>query len=268
MRNDEMNKWCPRCQQYLPRDEFYRNAAQSDGLAPYCKVCWREFCRVQHARLREGLPDKRRVQMDLVRHDYFSRIEHPIQASVLGLLASDGNVASDRPRIQFTVHEGDRILTEIVRDELAPGSPILVQTQQDRDYKMAKIHFTSPRMYADLDKLGVIPRKSLKLTWPDRLPGDFINSYLLGVFDGDGWITIDQRKRIPHYILGFISGSSPFLDRVAQEITEALDLPLAHLGTVNKGRTFTIRYGGRSAVLISRWLHRDLSGLARKRIPI
>ncbi|MEO8953628.1 MAG: hypothetical protein ABI465_03570 [Ktedonobacteraceae bacterium] len=99
------------------------------------------------------------------------------------------------------------------------------------------------------------------------LPGDFTNSYLLGVFDGDGWITIDQRKQSLHYILGFISASSPFLERVAQKITEALDLPLAHLGTVNKGRTFTIRYGGRGAVLISKWLHRDLPGLARKRIP-
>ena len=57
-----MNKWCPQCQQYLPRDEFYRNAAQSDGLAPYCKPCWREFCRVRHARLREGMQDKRRRQ--------------------------------------------------------------------------------------------------------------------------------------------------------------------------------------------------------------
>ena len=60
--NDAIIKWCPQCQQYLPCDEFYRNAAQSDGLAPYCKPCWREFCRVRHARLREGMQDKRRRQ--------------------------------------------------------------------------------------------------------------------------------------------------------------------------------------------------------------
>ncbi len=125
MQNDELKKWCPQCQRYLRRDEFYRNAAQADRLAPYCKECWREFCRDRHARLREGLTDKRRAQMALVRHDYFNHIELPIQAYVLGLLASDGNVASDRPRIQFSVHEEDRILTEIVRDELAPGSPII-----------------------------------------------------------------------------------------------------------------------------------------------
>jgi len=259
-----VNKWCPKCQQHLSRDEFYHNAAQSDGLAPYCKPCWREFCRVQHARLREGLSDKRRVQMDLVRHDYFNRIERPIQAYVLGLLASDGNVSSDRPRIQFSVHEEDRVLTEIVRDELAPGSPIIAPPC--RDYRLAKVHFTSPMMCAELAALGVIPRKSHTLRWPDLLPDALVNSFLLGVLDGDGWITIDKRKPTPYYTLGIISASPAFIERAAQEIAAAIGVSLARLSAVNQ-RAFTIRYGGKSAILTSEWLHRDLPGLARKRIP-
>lgn len=260
----KMEKWCPKCQQYLSRDEFYRNSAQADGLAPYCKLCWSETCSKRHARLREGLSDKRRVQMDLVRHGYFKRIERPIQAYVLGLLASDGNVASDRPRIQFSVHEEDRILTEIVRDELAPGSSIMMPIC--RTYRLAKVHFTSPEMYADLAKLGIIPRKSHTLTWPEMLPGSLINSYLLGVLDGDGWITIDKRKPMLYYTIGIISASPTFLERAAQEINAAIDVPLVRLSAVNQ-RAFTIRYGGKSAILMSEWLHRDLPGLARKRIP-
>ena len=58
----KMDKWCPKCQQCFSQDEFYRNAAQSDGLAPCCKRCWRETCSNRDARLREGFPDKRRVQ--------------------------------------------------------------------------------------------------------------------------------------------------------------------------------------------------------------
>jgi hypothetical protein len=186
---------------------------------------------------------------------------------VLGLLASDGNVHSDRPRIQFAVHEKDRILTETVRDELAPGSPIMIQIHSGRDYKMAKVHFTSPKMYTDLATLGIVPKKSLVLTWPNALPTDFVNSYLLGILDGDGWITIDQRKRAPYYTLGFMSASPSFLERAALEINAAVDVPLARLSPVNK-RAFTIRYGGKSAVLMSNWLHRDIPGLTRKRIPI
>ena len=261
--NDAMNKWCPQCQQYLPRYEFYRNAAQSDGLAPYCKPCWRAFCRERHARLRVGQPDKRRIQMELVRHDYFHYIERPIQSYVLGLLASDGNVSSSRPRIQFSVREEDRMLTEIVRDELAPGSPIL--TPPCRDYRLAKVCFTSPIMCANLAALGVIPRKSHILIWPDLLPGALVNSYLLGILDGDGWITIDRRKRTPYYSIGLMSASPAFLERAAQEISSTLDISPANLSAVNH-RAFSIRYGGRSAVLIDAWLHRDLRGLDRKRI--
>lgn len=39
-------KWCPRCQQYLSRELFYRNKAQFDGLAPYCKVCLNGYMQV------------------------------------------------------------------------------------------------------------------------------------------------------------------------------------------------------------------------------
>jgi hypothetical protein len=63
-----------------------------------------------------------------------------------------------------------------------------------------------------------------------------------------------------------MSASPTFLERAAQEINAALDVPLARLSPVNK-RAFTIRYGGRSATLINDWLHRDVPGLARKRMP-
>jgi hypothetical protein len=268
MQPEKTNKWCPKCLQYLPRDEFYRNAAQSDGLSPYCRVCWSVHNRECNTKRRAGKPNKNLLKMVTVRHDYFHYIQEPIQAYLLGLLASDGCVLSDRPRIQLIVHEQDRALAEIVQEELAPGYPIGISPYRDKGYNMVRICFTSPTMCRDLAAHGVVPRKSLVLTWPDTLPSYLINSYLLGVFDGDGWITLDQRKQTPHYILGFISASSVFLERVALEITHALDAPLAHLGTVNRGHTFTIRYGGKSARLLSAWMHRDLPGLARKRIPM
>lgn len=268
MGEDKTSKWCPKCQQNQPRDAFYRNAAQSDGLSPYCKVCWTIHNQEAHAKRRAGKPNKNLLKMASVRHEYFRCIEKPMQAYLLGLLASDGCVLSDRPRIQLIVHEQDRALVETVQEELAPGYPIGISPYKDKDYSMVRICFTSPMMCKDLSEFGVVPKKSLVLRWPDVLPANFINSYLLGVFDGDGWITIDRRKQLPHYVLGFISASSSFLEHTAQEIAAALDVPLAHLGTVNQGHTFTIRYGGKSAKLISEWMHRDLPGLARKRIPV
>lgn len=32
-------KRCPRCEQYLPRSEFWKSSKQHDGLQSYCKAC-------------------------------------------------------------------------------------------------------------------------------------------------------------------------------------------------------------------------------------
>src|SRR5260370_12281192 len=95
-----------------------------------------------------------------------------------------------------------------------------------RTYRLAKVHFTSPGMYADLAKLGIIPRKSRTLTWPEMLARDFINSYLLGVLDGDGWITINKRKPILYHTIAITSASPMFPDLPAHAIPAPLTLPL------------------------------------------
>lgn len=32
-------KWCPDCEQHLPREYFHRSTTRADGLYPYCKAC-------------------------------------------------------------------------------------------------------------------------------------------------------------------------------------------------------------------------------------
>lgn len=256
------NKYCPKCKQKIDVTLFYRNGRQPDGLSPYCKVHWAEHNKEQHAKRRGDLPDKRRLQMVQVHHEYFHCVERPIQAYILGLLASDGNVTSDRPRIAFSVHQKDRELVEIVRNELAPGSSIL--TPPCRNYKLAKVCFTSSIMRADLATLGIIPRQSLILKWPEALPMHLANSYLLGVFDGDGWITYDRRKKNLYFSIGFTSASKPFLERVREVIHEAVGVPSIKI--VDNNSAYRILYGGASASAVHEWLHRDLPGLARKRV--
>jgi hypothetical protein len=258
-------KYCPKCKLTLNVESFYKNSAQPDKLAPYCKRCWAEHNHAQHAKRRVGMVDKRRVKMETIRHDYFHVMERPLQAYLLGLLASDGCVHSNRPRVQLSVIEPDRFLVDILQQELAPDYPISISQRKDRQYRMVKITFTSSEMCRDLALLGVHPRKSLVLTWPEMLPSHLINSYLLGILDGDGWVTLDRRKHNPYYTVGIMSASLGFIERAAQEITKALDIPLAHPNMVNNC-VFTLRYGGKKATLIDEWLHRDLPGLERKRL--
>src|SRR5690606_24826141 len=32
-------KWCPDCEQHLPREYFHRDSSRADALFPYCKAC-------------------------------------------------------------------------------------------------------------------------------------------------------------------------------------------------------------------------------------
>lgn len=177
-------KRCPHCQQVFPLENFYRQKAQPDGLAPYCRACWSADCRARHAKKRAGMVDKRRIQINQIRHNYFSHIERPIQAYLLGLLASDGNVYAPRSRIKLAVLEQDRELVEIMRDELTPAAPILHRSH--RSHPFASVQCTSPQLCVDLARLGVVPRKSKILAWPEMLPARFASSFLLGIYDGDG----------------------------------------------------------------------------------
>lgn len=265
-------KYCPKCQQTLPRDNFYRNKALLSGLAPYCKVCWTIHNHEQHAKRRVGMPDKKYAMFKQVKHDYFSSVESPLQAYILGLLASDGNVASKRRRISFSAKIDDCQLAELLRDEVAPAHKVEIQTTLrphtiEGQLTMARVVFTSPQIWGDLASFGIVPQKSKILNWPEKLSTALYNSFLLGVYDGDGWLTVDKRKVNPYYIIGFTSASRSFLEKMAQVISEAAAIPLARV-SLNGRSTLAIRYGGRYARIVSDWLHAELPGLARKRLPL
>jgi hypothetical protein len=155
------------------------------------------------------------------------------------------------------------VLTETVRNELAPGSNILFEACND--YHCARVSFTSPQMVEDLARYNVVPRKSHTYSWPDALPPELANSFLLGVLDGDGWIIPDKRKAKPYYVIGIISGNPIFPGQIARVIEDATSISSPQVCHV--GRAWSIRYGGRRAEVVSEWLHRDLPGLARKRLP-
>ena len=317
MRNDEMDKWCPKCRQYLSRDEFYRNAAQSDGLAPYCKACWREFSRVRYSRLMEdkhraqedtkrcsrcqeikpvsdfykndgwidGLhpycktcvlayqkaaresklakfPGKYRWKRDLIRHDYFALIDRPIKAYVLGVLAADGNVLPKHHRITLELSARDADLLEMVRDELVPGGAITTRHRGGYDYQI--LVFVSRNMVSDLELLGITSAKSRTIRWPEKLPPSFAREFILGYFDGDGFITYNERPNRRYPYLGFTSGSPDLLVSIADVIEQYTSIRAGGPWRRGISGTHIIRFSGNDAFIVDKWLHESGLGLKRK----
>lgn len=46
-------KHCNKCHRDVPIEDWYRNAANKDGLSCYCKPCWKEYSKAQYQRHRE-----------------------------------------------------------------------------------------------------------------------------------------------------------------------------------------------------------------------
>ena len=215
----------------------------------------------RHATIREqadrlGLLSAKRRAHASVRHDYFTSMDRPVKAYVLGVLASDGSIAAD-PRNEVRLEVKDAELTERIREQLAPEAPLF----RRKDGRTG-LRITSAQMKRDLAALGVTPQKSLALLWPAKLPERLNAPFILGLFDGDGSLSVEKARR--YYRWSLVSGSSGLLDSVARKLWDGCGV--RPRGPYKTGRAWQIIYCGPYTSNIELWLNKDVRGLARKRI--
>jgi hypothetical protein len=228
--------------------ESIRQRARRFGLVNACQVSRREI-------------------RAAVRHDYFSQIDSPVKAYVLGLLASDGTIASAHNGVGIKAKLADADVVKFVRDELSPKSqigeyvlPPLPGYTTERPYVMFSVG--SAQMKTDLARLGIVPRKSLIVTCPE-LPPHLENSFILGCYDGDGCLKAEGRPADWRWEL--YSASEIFLVAVREAIRRHTGFEL--LKSVSGRRLHQLRLnGGRSVQILDAWVHANVDGLDRKRL--
>jgi hypothetical protein len=253
-------KVCARCRVSKPREDFYANRQWRDGRHPYCKPCLLAYQRRRRfERLDAERPERRQWTHRFVRHHYFRALDSPPQAYVLGLLAADGNVFGSRVSIELLAK--DRELVELVRDELAPAVKVRARRRGTRE--MALLSISSRQLVADLASLAVTERKSLTLRWPEALPGSLARPFLLGYFDGDGYVTWSQNRRWRYPRWGLL-GTESFLTSANALLHGELGIRRRPLH--ERPGCWRLAVTGRDALAVDRWLHHGFDfGLARKR---
>ena len=122
---------------------------------------------------------------------------------------------------------------------------------------------SSARMREDLGRLGVVPRKSHVLQYPD-IPARLDNSFVLGCLDGDGTLC-SSRSRNGRYQWGLYSASLPFLVDVQAHVLEGVGIRLS--GPTRQGAIHGLKCQHQERIrTLDAWLHADIPGLARKRL--
>lgn len=139
--------------------------------------------------------NKKRYTID---ENYFEQIVTEEQAYVLGVIYSDGCIYKlpTAYGLEITQIEQDKDILVKIKDLLKSEYPLAEGIQKSNNKKSYRLYAYSKKIFDDLVKLGVTPRKSLTLEFPTFLDDRLMPHFIRGVFDGDGCIWNGKRKKV------------------------------------------------------------------------
>lgn len=153
-----------------------------------------------------------------LKDDYFSVIDAPEKAYWLGFLFTDGNVDNlKQKRIRLQLQEADEEILIKYKEDLGIGGKII---RDERPNSVClSVEFTSSQIFDDLEKYGIVPRKTYKTEHLplSLIPEEYQTSFLLGMFDGDGCIT--HGKNCSEVTIGLTS----YYESIVTEFRDAVD---------------------------------------------
>jgi hypothetical protein len=247
---------------WTPGDIAYLRERYAIQTAPEIAAALGRTANAIHVRANiEGLRSRHRAGMHSLVPGYFKVIDTPMKAYLLGLLTADGYV-SDRGQVCLALAEKDMELVELARDSIAPAARL--KRYKIRGFPNVVFKVQNAELAADLAAHGVVPCKSFITKWPGGLPAEHEGSYLCGVSDGDGSL---ERKWIYHWAL--TSGCHDFLQEVRARIFAQTGVTAGShpYPDRRKENTWKIAVTGMPVRALDAWMHRDVPGLARKRLP-
>ena len=188
-----------------------------------------------------------------------------VMAYVVGLIATDGCLSSDRRHLSFD--SNDLPLVETFLRCL--GRPLLYRTLKTSiGNERYQAQFSDVRFYRWLVTVGLTPRKSLTLG-AIHIPREFVVPLARGLMDGDGSIYTlvhaPTRKAYPGYVFErlwvyFNSASERHIEWLRSEISAVLDLEgyiERRPPTVERNAFFRLKYGNRASKQLLRALYAD-----------
>lgn len=187
-----------------------------------------------------------------VNHTFFDTIDTKEKAYLLGFLAADGNVSNTNNRIKLGLSSVDREILERIKILLDVEKEIL-DYQTSEGYNVSELNWSSMNQKVKLAKYDIVPNKTYKKISIKNVPNEFIFSYILGYYDGDGCFRNDG-----NYCRFEICAFSPYL---LKEISEIINKKIGSDVEVKKAKSrkdyYTITYSTRYAIAILDFLYDD-----------
>lgn len=193
----------------------------------------------------------------------------PKMAYILGYIFADGAIEdvqkSSRTCYLSIISVDFSILEDIkhVMDsqhKLYKRLPKLNKYPDGKEYTSHEafiLRIGSKTIYNDLLNLGVTPRKSLTIPFPN-IPTEFFFYFLRGYFDGDGCLHLKYKK---YPLVIFTSGSLIFLQGLLTITSKLLNLPDQKIYVqqeVNRNPCYRLRFSSSSSLKILEAMYKNL----------
>lgn len=169
-----------------------------------------------------------------------------------GFIAADGCVKlqSNKKYLSIGLEKKDHVQMEKFKSTIGFEGPIHIV--QRIDCVSSEVCIRSDKIFDDLARFNIIPRKSLVLTFPEWLVNhQLVNHFMRGYFDGDGSFYIPQLKngRTIKQLYFSLRGTKEFLTTYKNILEKECKLEHSDKKPRKNSGIYTLEYGGNRKVL-------------------
>ena len=191
--------------------------------------------------------------VDGIKHYFFDTWSQEM-AYVLGFISADGNINKSEYKLSIGLAKKDEPHLNKIKNLIAPIRNIRQseRIKNNKVFKYVHLEVCSNYMCRSLVGLGIVPKKSLILEFPD-VPENFVKDFIRGNFDGDGCISQDSNSK---YWQMYFLGTEKFLDTLSKHINKATGISLRNIN-LTKSKIHIIKYSTHDIIKICSWLHKD-----------
>lgn len=189
---------------------IYENVIQDFKTGEYCSELAKKYQVDEHSIYK--ILNKAGIKRQTGYHSkcnesYFSSIDNPHKAYLLGFITADGAIVNDILSIE--VHKDDVDVLKFAKDQINPAATLTATRN------CFKVTFGAKALSRDLAQFGIIQNKSklLKKVPIDYIPKNLLPFYFRGLIDGDGCIHKDGR-------ISIYSGSKDFIQSVQDTLIQ------------------------------------------------
>lgn len=176
---------------------------------------------------------------------YFSVIDSPSKAYILGFIAADGSLVKSSTGnsyyLTITIKYEDRSVLDFIQKELKSNYKLLEirKISYGKEIHHIRLQFSNKTITNDLMMYGILPRKSLTMTnIIENIPIEYRDAFIIGYFDGDGSVSFISNSINNKSMNVQIRGTQDFLSGICNH----LDIPITYIHQYDSISQLTITH--------------------------